>query len=548
MTVALLPLAIASVLQGVQRARLDVVNIHERLLQSARAAASNEENILASAEQITRALANMPEVRNGDPEKCNSALSDALIGVRFFYNLTRVDAQGRVMCSALPGARSGVITTTRDVFERARATGNFAVGHPSVSARTSKPIIVSMLPLTDDKGRFQGTLAIALDIRWLEYVVHSRELPAGAVVAVFDKNTIVTTNDPRARSIFFTDVKRSLATGKLQSITDADNDRWSYVTAPLLGNTIYVGFAMKESHLFGPAYLHMGSDFLMPILMILFAWGAIWIATDRQVTQWILYLRRVAQAYRRGHYAVKPQLDHAPSDFKLLGAAMAEMAEAIQDRDKALREAVEQKTLLIREVHHRVKNNLQIVMSLLNLQAGQLKDPGARDALNQAQTRINALALVHRILNEIENQSTINLKFLLPELTKQIAEGLGADEKRIRLDTEVVAREVSGDIGVPLALFTVEALTNIFKHAFPAGSTGGHIKVALTAEPGGMLKLLIEDDGVGFEERLGKTASIGTRLIRTFGQQIGGTTTLRSEAGLGSMVELIFPDPTLKAA
>ena len=127
-------------------------------------------------------------------------------------------------------------------------------------------------------------------------------------------------------------------------------------------------------------------------------------------------------------------------------------------------------------------------------------------------------------------------------------EGLGADEKQIKLETDVVAREVPGDIGVPLALFTVEALTNIFKHAFPAGSTGGHINVSLKPAPHGMLRLLIEDDGVGFEERLGKTASIGTRLIRTFGQQVGGTANLRSEAGLGSIVELVFPDPSLKAA
>ena len=517
-------------------------------MQSAKAAASDEENILASAEQIMRALANLPEVRNMVPDRCDAALRDALIGVRFFYNLTRVDSKGLVQCGALPGTRGGPISTSRDVFNRARDTGGFAVGHPTVSPRTKKPIIVSMLPLFDGRGRFQGTLAIALDIRWLEYVVHSRELPEGAVVAVFDKNNIVTTNDRRSRRIFLGDTAKSLATGKLHTVIDDDKDRWSYVTAPLLGNTIYVGFAMREAHLFGPVYLHAGSDFLMPILFILFAWIAIWLATDRQVTQWIIYLRRIAQAYRKGHYSVRPQLDRAPSDFRLLGAAMSEMAEAIQDRDKALREALDQKSLLVREVHHRVKNNLQIVMSLLNLQAGQLKDPGAREALNQAQTRINALALVHRILNEMETQTVIDLKFLLPELTKQIAEGLGADEKRIEMTTEVVPREVSGDIGVPLALFTVEALTNIFKHAFPPGTAGGHIKVSLQQTDDKKLRLLIEDDGVGFEERLGKTASIGTRLIKTFGQQVGGVASMRSEAGMGSQVELIFPDPTLKTA
>ena len=178
---------------------------------------------------------------------------------------------------------------------------------------------------------------------------------------------------------------------------------------------------MGENRLFGPTYLHVGLDFALPILMIGFAWFAIWLATDRQVTQWINYLRRIAAAYRSGHYAIRPDLAEAPAEFKLLGDAMSEMAEGIQDRDRRLREAVDVKTTLIREIHHRVKNNLQIVMSLLSIQANQVKDMGARDALLQAQTRINALALVHRILNELEDQSTLDIRQLLEELCHQIA-------------------------------------------------------------------------------------------------------------------------------
>ncbi len=98
-------------------------------------------------------------------------------------------------------------------------------------------------------------------------------------------------------------------------------------------------------------------------------------------------------------------LDGAPTEFRLLGEGMSEMAAAIQERDRNLREAIAQKTMLVREVHHRVKNNLQIVMSLLSLQAGRVRDPAATEALRQARARINALALVHRILYEIEDQN-----------------------------------------------------------------------------------------------------------------------------------------------
>jgi two-component sensor histidine kinase len=296
---------------------------------------------------------------------------------------------------------------------------------------------------------------------------------------------------------------------------------------------------MGEGRLFGPTYLHVGLDFLLPILMIGFAWFAIRLATDRQVNQWIAYLRRIAAAYRTGHYAIRPDLAEAPAEFKQLGDAMSEMAGGIQDRDRRLREAVEMKTTLIREIHHRVKNNLQIVMSLLSIQANQVKEIGARDALLQAQTRINALALVHRILNELEDQSTLDISQLLHELSHQIAGGMSGEHVRIEVDVE--SRVVSGNVAVALALFTVEALTNIFKHAFPGGKQGV-IRVSLTSVPGGRLKLAIADDGIGFS--LDETdKSVGSRLIKTFGLQLGGISSVRSDPGSGTVVELVFPDP-----
>jgi two-component sensor histidine kinase len=190
-----------------------------------------------------------------------------------------------------------------------------------------------------------------------------------------------------------------------------------------------------------------------------------------------------------------------------------------------------------------VKNNLQIVMSLLSIQANQVKDSGARDALMQAQTRINALALVHRILNELEDQSTLDLKQLLEELSRQIAEGMG-DTDHVRIEVDVPSLVVASSVAVALALFTVEALTNIYKHAYPLRARGV-IRVSLKQEGPGKLRLTIADDGAGFQmDETGK--SVGSRLIRTFGAQLGGVATVTSEAGRGTVVALIFPDPTHK--
>jgi two-component sensor histidine kinase len=530
------------VFQGVARARADVAAVHEKLSQLAHSVASSDQNLLSSGEQIMRAVGSLSDVR-GITDKCDSVLADTLIGVRFFSNLSRVDAHGRVVCSALALAK-GLNVSGYDIFRNARNTTAMTVSGQLQSPVINRPVIGAMIALHRPDGGFDGTMAIALDVHWIDYMLRAGALPKGSVATVFDRSgkILATTNARVAPAI----VAAALRSGSVASVSLDVSDRlgryWHFATAALIGDAIFVAFAMPEDRLFGSTYLHVGIDFLLPILMILVAWLAIWLATDRLVTQWILYLRRIAAAYRSGHYAIRPDLAEAPAEFKLLGDAMSEMAESIQDRDHRLRDAVDQKTILIKEIHHRVKNNLQIVMSLLSIQANQVRDKGAREALVQAQTRINALALVHRILNELEDQSILDLRQLLEELALQIAGGMG--NEHVRIEVDVPSRVVAGSVAVALALFTVEALTNIFKHAFPpAGS--GVIRVTLETLADGKLRLAIADDGIGFAmDEAGK--SVGSRLIKTFGQQLGGVSQVRSATGRGTVVELVFPDPDLK--
>jgi two-component sensor histidine kinase len=541
-TLALLPVVLVSIFQGVARARLDIDNVHTTLLQQARTVAAGDQNLLSAAEQVLRAVGSLSEVR-GMNGNCDGVLADTLIGVRYFSNLSRIDADGRVACSAMALAH-GMSAKDYEVFKDAQKTDGMAVSNELISRVTGQPVIGGMLALHKPDGSFDGTIAITLDVHWIDYMLRAANLPKGAVVAVYDRSgKVIATNNQDVGPVI---AKASLSSGadpnSVSIAIDKRGDHWRFGNAALMGNSIFVAFAQGESRLFGNTYLHVGLDFALPILMIGFAWVAIWLATDRQVTQWISYLRRIAAAYRSGHYAIRPDLAEAPVEFKLLGDALSEMAEGIQDRDRRLREAVDVKTTLIKEIHHRVKNNLQIVMSLLSIQANQVKDLVAKDALLQAQTRINALALVHRILNELEDQSTLDIKQLLEELAHQIAGGMSNDN--VKVEVNVQSRVVSGSVAVALALFTVEALTNIFKHAFPEEKQGV-IRVSMAPAPDGKLKLIIADDGLGFSS--GETnRSVGSRLIKTFGLQLGGVSSVHSEPGKGTVVDLVFPDPDLR--
>ena len=538
-TLALFPIAVASMLQGIDRARHDVEDVRETLSATAREAATPEQNVLAAAGQIVRALSNLPDVREATP-RCGQELAESLRGLAFFKNIAREDTNGRIVCSADPSG-IGVDASKRPIWKNIASRTEFVVNGDTISPRTHTPLIQGLLPLRDAKGRFIGALGITVDAGWLNYMVSASRLPSDSIVAITDQSGhVIAANDAAVASSIFVHANVA-AHGDLHSAKDFQGQTWTFTTAPLLGSHVFVGFAMRESSLFRPTYIHVFADFILPFLMIALTWLAIWIVTDRQLTRWIIYLRRIAAAYRTGHYSVRPVLDDAPSEFRILGDALADMAAAIQDRDRSLREAVTQKTVLIKEIHHRVKNNLQVVMSLLSLQAAQLSDPAAQLALRQTRARINALALVHRILYEIDDQSSVDMKTLLEQLSEQTNEGFGGDRRDLRILVDAIPRTVSGDTAVPLALFAVEALTNAFKHAYPPGR-GGQIRVRLTSVEGGKLRLSVEDDGVGFQYE-DVNASVGARLIKTFGQQVSGEASISSDKGRGTIVEIVFPDP-----
>jgi len=516
-----------------------MADVQDRLVETAAAAATREDNIFASAEQITRTLAALPAVRSGSTG-CDADLANARGGSEFAINITRIDKTGHVICSAIASG-IGLNVNSLPIWKTMQTGRDFRLSEETTSQISHLVVIVGMLPIYSRDGQFDGAVTVALDVRWLEYMARTRDLPHGSVAAIFDRDgKVIASNNAKIASAIFRDQHHiANAQHPLYSGTDSSGHSWTFAVTPMLRKNIYAGFAMRDRSLFGATYVHVGTDFILPFLMLALTWMAIWTVTERQITRWIIYLRRISGAYRTGHYNVRPLLADAPTEFRSLGEGLAEMASSIQDRDRALREAVAQKSAIIREIHHRVKNNLQVVMSLLSLQSNQLKDPLAQEALRQARARINALAQVHRILYEVEDKATLDLKRMIEDMTTQTGETFGGDRKDVSVACKLSSVEVSGDQAVPLALFTVEALSNAFKHAYPAGHRGGTIHVTLTPAGNERYRLAVEDDGAGFDCEA-KNNSMGPRLMRTFAQQAGGESSLRSAIDNGTTAELVF--------
>jgi two-component sensor histidine kinase len=199
-------------------------------------------------------------------------------------------------------------------------------------------------------------------------------------------------------------------------------------------------------------------------------------------------------------------------DARLLATTQEALAEQ--------RKASSEREVLLREIYHRVKNNLQIVQSLLRLGSRDL-GPEQRDAFESAIRRIGAMARVHTLLYNSPGLASIDLREYLDGLVREVADAFGADDRGIGTVVEAAPMRVPLDTAVPLAFIAVEVLTNAFKHAFPPGR-GGTIRVE-AREEGGRGILVISDDGIGMKasEPTGRRA-LGLTIVSKLIQQIDG--------------------------
>ena len=193
----------------------------------------------------------------------------------------------------------------------------------------------------------------------------------------------------------------------------------------------------------------------------------------------------------------------------------------VEERTRALREALGQKDTLFHELNHRVKNNLQIVSSLLQLQSGKFADPAVVDGFQSCLRRIRSMSAVHELLYRKEHLAHVDFRDYLNLLCERLSESYGAGQ-RIRLTVEADPDLLDVELAIPLALFVNEVVSNSFKHAFPDGRSGSiTVGYSSTTE---RRRLQICDNGVGVTGTPSAT-SLGLKLAQSLAGQVGGELT-----------------------
>jgi len=217
----------------------------------------------------------------------------------------------------------------------------------------------------------------------------------------------------------------------------------------------------------------------------------------------------------------------------------------VSERKQAehLRNALREKEILLKELHHRVKNNLQVVTSLLSLQASHVQDRQALEMFGETRNRVRLIAKVHEALYRGENLSRLDASSFVREITNNLFRSYAINPEAIRLTTDLDPEPLGVDLAVPCGLIINELVSNALKHAFPGDRTG-EIRVELRREPPSTYRLKVMDDGVGppRETVTGAARTLGWELVSALTRQLGGSIEIRTDRG--TEVTVTFPAPS----
>jgi two-component sensor histidine kinase len=534
---ALLPVLILGILQSAITFRREGVQLREDLAAASERSAATARARMEAADILLETLAPGSVGFN-----CAQRLAEVTHRIPGYHNLIRFDRRGRVACAA-GDVPADMERASRPWFQSLAKGDSLVITREPGANYATVPALLAAVPAEDPSIGFDGALVAVIALESLAPRTADRSLPEDSEVALADGDgAYINATDKEAFPSLPADWRaQALEQGSMVWYArDVRGEPRVYSAAPLVGDELFVILSARSGGLFSWATLNPLTSIVFPILTFILALVAVSVVTERVVIRWIAYLQRIAALYARGRFTVRPvQADQAPPEIRDLAETLEDMADAIVGRDASLRDSLAQKDDLMREIHHRVKNNLQVISSLLNMQQRALSDPAARAAMSDTRQRITALALIYRALYQGPDLKRVDLRAFLEELTAQLIAADIGHGPGVRTEIHVDDLVIDPDRLAPLALFAVEAVTNAQKHAF--AGRGGTLSVNFLVR-GDEAELEISDDGDAPPDAL-TTSGVGRTLMTAFGRQLRGRAEVaRNEKG-GITARLIFPTP-----
>lgn len=536
LALALLPLALLSAVQTVTLAGEAQSRAEAAILGDTVRLASPVLQHLLRAQGAAGTLASAIAEVDGDTAKCSQILSRFAQANPLYSMVGFIPNSGLMTCSA-DGRTRDFANDPR--FQDAIRDPNPTFEVTPKGAVSDSAVLAVISPVTHRDGQRSGIVSLAIPQHALEVsqagATTETGTPNSLRLFTFDSdgNVLTSTNGlkddrgylPLDRSL------KALAGNRSSAFTarDAHGRKRIFAVVPIVVGKLYALSSWPGDYGRGAGMLSRLPPIVLPALMAIVSLFAAWMAAEHLVLRHIRRLRHSIRAFASGSRVVPVQgRGQTPLEIAEVEESFERMTETILRDEADLEDAIHQKEVLLREVHHRIKNNLQLIASIMNLQMRREKSPEVKAIMKNLQDRVMSLATIHRGLYLTSGVSDVRADELLSGIVNQVLSISTTEERNFKVETNIADILLTPDQAVPLSLLLTEALTNAMKYA--GGAREGaqpELEVTLTREAGTGAVLRLSNSlpvsGESPTAPLGDEPSgFGSHLIRAFAQQLEG--------------------------
>ena len=555
---ALLPLTLLSYVQSERfqneaLARSEAALVGETLL-----AANGQIQLIERARAAAAALATAMPVLIGNPAACNAMMRQMVVAQPSLSFAGFIPADGRMRCSSVGRDLDlGVTPALLELIENRQP----AMTVNQKGRISGESVLEFSHPVFGATGDLAGFVSLSVPHRELVLrAVADRkpEDPLPTSLVTFDaEGTVLST-------LFGIDgvqdrlpADRALASFVGQDsviyrgLTGAGEPR-TFVVVPIVPGVLHVISAWSAATYPAAGFGQPLPLWVFPILMWLASLVVAWLAAEHQVLRHVRALRLSIIAFARGSRTVRlPQFDHAPSELRDVGDAFDVLMESVMRDEAELQDTIHQKEVLLREVHHRVKNNLQLIASIMNIQMRKAASAETKALVKSLHDRVMSLATVHRELYQTTGLTDVKADELLVQIVGQVLRMGTAPGRPIAVTTGFDAIRLTPDQAVPLSLIVTESLTNFLKHAGVDASGKTALNVSLRRHGEGRALLTVANtarrDGEASISPGADSTGLGEQLLTAFATQLSGDLQMARDGEIYA-VTLDFPIHALSEA
>lgn len=545
---------------GVDHARYLSETVKTDAIRQAETVATIQEEIADSVRNVAETIAGLPKIREIDPEHAIVVLQSVLDSNARFLNVAITDTEGTVVVS--PGLNTGSDLSDRAHIQEVIRTNRFSIGKYIIARVNGKPAFPFAVPIHDYDGAFVGVLSLVYPLDTYAELYQRLALPQNTIMTITDNQGVILHENPPNR---FNPVGASIEVDIRREIMTSENETGTIVSHGFDG--IERQYAYSKLRLFESSdpYIvvivgipvSVGTDrarrilirnlVLMAVVVVaalLAATSLGYLALGRRLAR----LVETAELISSGDLDARTGIERDRSEIAEVAAALDEMAYRLalriretESKDIQLTKSLAEKDVLLREIHHRVKNNMQLILSIVNLQKSTTTD---LDAFSRdLEFRIGAMASIHELLYESPEVTTIDVGTFLERLTSNLINSYDG----VAIDVEADDTLLRIEIAMPLALITNELTTNAAKHSLNDNGReeerrGCRIRV-LFRRMVETIELRIEDNGPGFPSdfSIENVHGLGLHLVYALVDQLSGSIEIETVQPRGSCVRVTIP-------